>query len=163
MKFITDGMLGKLTRWLRLAGQDVVYINDYPIGQGEEDEALLDRAREGSRVLITRDVDLHRRALRKDVKSVLVEETEDVAKQMAKVSESMEKSVSVDVENSRCPVCNGELESVGKPSISEEVPDPVLKNNEKFWRCESCGKIYWPGGHWEKIAETVRRYERLKG
>lgn len=163
MKFISDGMLGKLTRWLRLAGQDVVYINDYPVDPGREDEVLIKRANDNSRVLITRDKELHRRALRNSIKSILIVETEDVAKQMKTVSDSIEESIDVDIETSRCPVCNGELESIVKSSISSEVPDRVLENNEKFWRCSDCGKIYWPGSHWEKIEETVDRYERLRG
>lgn len=163
MKFITDGMLGKLTRWLRLAGQDVVCINDLSADSQNQDEVLLNRAAEESRVLITRDVELHRRSLREGVKSILLEETDDVAKQLAEVSESVEGSINVDVENSRCSVCNGELISVEGSSIADEVPEPVLTNNDNFWRCKECGKIYWSGGHWENIDETIRRFEKLKG
>lgn len=163
MRFLTDGMLGKLTRWLRLAGQDVVYINDLSVDSQNQDEILLDRAAEDSRVLITRDLDLYRRALRNNLESIFIEEEDDVAKQMAKVSESVEEPISVDAENSRCPVCNGKLESVKKHSVIDEVPDPVLENNDRFWKCRDCGKIYWLGGHWEKIAETMERYEHLKG
>lgn len=161
MKFITDGMLGKLTRWLRLAGQDVVYINDLSI-DGKEDVALLKLASKNSRILITRDLDLHRRALKGNIDSILVEETGDIAKQMAKVSESIDEPIDIDIENSRCPVCNGELKLVEKSSI-KDIPDPVLENNEKFWKCKSCSKIYWAGSHWEKIVETAKRYENLKG
>lgn len=163
MKFVSDGMLGKLTRWLRLAGQDVICINDYSVDPCKEDEVLINRAKEGPRVLITRDKELNRRALREGVKSILVVETDDVAKQMKTVSDSVGESIDVDIENSRCPVCNGKLESIVKSSVSSEVPDRVLKNNERFWRCRDCGKIYWPGSHWEKIEETVDRYERLRG
>lgn len=163
MKFIADGMLGKLVRWLRLFGQDATYIGDFSVAPEDEDEVLLDRAKKESRVLITRDVDLHRRALRKNVKSILIEETQDVAKQLSKVSKSIGKPIKKDIGNSRCPVCNGELEVVEKPSISGDVPDPVFEENEKFWKCVDCGKIYWAGGHWENMAKTIERYEELKG
>ncbi len=163
MKFLIDGMLGKLARWLRLAGQDVVSINDLGVGPEEEDDFLLDSARGKSRVLVTRDQDLYRRAMKENIRSILIRETEDVAKQLLKISESVNESIEIEIGDSRCPVCNGELESVEKSSVSEEVPEISLENNERFWRCESCGKVYWPGGHWENIAETVEKYENLKG
>lgn len=162
MRFITDGMLGKLTRWLRLAGQDVICINDIPVESEEEDQLLLKCGKEDSRVLITRDQDLHRRALMEGLESVLVEE-DDVAEQLVEVSESVQASIDVEMENSRCPICNGVLEEVEKQSVSGDVPDLVLENNERFWRCGGCGKIYWPGSHWDKITEIVERYERLRG
>ncbi|KXA94615.1 hypothetical protein AKJ65_03920 [candidate division MSBL1 archaeon SCGC-AAA259E19] len=163
MKFIADGMLGKLVRWLRLFGQDVTYIGDFSVDPKEEDDVLLNRAEKESRILITRDTDLHRRALRESIESVLIEETQDVAKQLVKVSKSIGEPIRGDIEDSRCSVCNGKLKVAEKTSISEEVPDPVLKENERFWKCVDCGKIYWVGGHWENMAETIKRYENLKG
>lgn len=163
MKFVTDGMLGKLTRWLRISGQDVICINDFPVDPESEDRFLLKIVDSKSRTLITRDKELHRRALRGELESIFIEETESVAKQMAKISNSVDEPIEVDIEKSRCPVCNGELEKIKKSTISEKVPEPVFKNNERFWRCECCGKIYWSGGHWENIAKTVNKYEKMKG
>lgn len=163
MKFVTDGMLGRLTRWLRLAGQDVVCVNDYQLDPKEEDEFLLLKAKKSSRILITRDTDLHRRALREGLESVLLTEKGDIPSQMLSVSESVGEDIEVNIGDSRCPVCNGELESIEKPLIEGDVPGMVLKNHDKFWRCEGCGKIYWSGGHWSKMRETVDRYESLKG
>lgn len=163
MKFITDGMLGKLTRWLRLAGKDVVCINDYSVSPKEEDKTLIHLAKKDSRILITRDTDLHKRALKNKIESILIEETEDIAKQLAEVSKSIEEPIEVSIENSRCSVCNGELKRVEKNSFSEEVPESVLENKDKFWKCNNCGKVYWAGSHWQKIAETVERYKDLRG
>ena len=64
MKFANDGMLGKLTRWLRLMGEDVKCVNDFSLPPGKEDDFLLKLSEEESRVLLTRDVDLYRRALK---------------------------------------------------------------------------------------------------
>ncbi|KXA96501.1 hypothetical protein AKJ38_03165 [candidate division MSBL1 archaeon SCGC-AAA259I14] len=163
MKIIADGMLGKITRWLRLAGEDVININDYPISPEEEDEVLLNIAEEQSRILITRDVNLYRRAVKKDIESILLEETDDIAKQLLKISESVDGDVEIDLNNSRCPVCNGKLKAKGKSFVSGKVPKNVLEKNDKFWRCEDCGKIYWQGSHWKKMAETLEKYEDLRG
>jgi len=48
-RFIADAMLGKLAKWLRLAGLDVIYFNDI------DDNILIDKALSEDRVILTRD------------------------------------------------------------------------------------------------------------
>ena len=67
MKFIADGMLGKLTRWLRMLGQDVEYSNNM------EDTDLLAAAKNENRILLTRDFELYQRALGKGVDAFYLE------------------------------------------------------------------------------------------
>lgn len=124
---------------------------------------MLDLAEKDSRILLTRDLDLHRRAIKNNIKSVLVEETEDMARQLLEISKSIDGDLEISLRNSRCPVCNGKLKPEDKSRISGEVPEAVIEKNEKFWRCGVCNKIYWPGSHWKKITETVERYEDLRG
>jgi len=57
VKFLADGMLGKLTRWLRMLGQDVKY--SVQLG----DDELLAMAKKEHRVLLTRDFELYQRAI----------------------------------------------------------------------------------------------------
>lgn len=163
MKFATDGMLGKLTRWLRLAGENVICVNDYSLTPEEEDEFLLEKAENDSRVLLTRDKNLYRRALKNKLDSILIENEGDVAKQLSRISETIDGSIEINIGSSRCPVCNGELISIRKLSVPEKVPNGVLEDNDKFWKCEKCDKIYWPGTHWDKMEEIVKRFEKLKG
>lgn len=161
-KFITDGMLGKLTRWLRLAGQNVICVNDFSLPPEEEDNFLLEKAEGESGVLITRDLNLHRRGLKKGIDTILLKDEGDVPKQLAKISKSVKGKIEINMGDSRCPVCNGELTQVDKSSIDDEVPETVLEKNERFWKCGDCGKIYWPGSHWKKIKKTIEKYEHLK-
>jgi uncharacterized protein with PIN domain len=32
-----------------------------------------------------------------------------------------------------------------------------LASNERFWKCEACGKIYWRGSHWLGILERFKK------
>ena len=56
MQFLLDGMLGKLTRWLRMLGYDAVYQND------SSDTDLLTAAKSKSLILLTSDEELYRTA-----------------------------------------------------------------------------------------------------
>ena len=55
MKFLADGMLGKLSRWLRILGHDVKYSNAL------EDRELLVIAKKERRILLTKDLELCQR------------------------------------------------------------------------------------------------------
>lgn len=162
MKFLADGMLGKLTRWLRLAGHDVIYLGKLTLPPEKQDEDLLQAAKSGERILLTSDVQLHKRAIKAGLKSVLIRGT-DVASQLAEISRRLGVKMEIVPENSRCPLCNGKLDPVERSSIEKLVPENVLKTSNLFWRCTECQKIYWRGRHWEKIIETVKQYRKAVG
>lgn len=160
MRFIADAMLGKLARWLRLAGQDVIYIGDLHVPPEQQDDALIERAKSDNRALITCDVGLHRRAKRAGPESVFIRGS-DVAEQLAQVSKQSGQDIRIDLRSSRCPMCNGEPSLVDKESIHDEVPAAVFEAHDEFWKCESCGKTYWEGAHWKTIIEMAERYEQM--
>jgi uncharacterized protein with PIN domain len=160
MKFIADGMLGKLARWLRLAGHDVIYIGDLKVPAGEQDDALLSLSRREDRVLLTCDIELHRRARRAGVKSAFIQGS-DLVDQLVQVSRRSGSKIQIRPENSRCPMCNGVLEGASKEEVEGKVPANVLECQTEFWRCSSCGKIYWQGTHWKTIVEMAERYNRM--
>jgi uncharacterized protein with PIN domain len=60
----------------------------------------------------------------------------------------------------RCLHCNGLLEQVEKQQVLERLADEplTLRYYEDFWRCQECGGIYWPGSHFMKLANRVKRF-----
>ena len=162
MRFIADGMLGKLARWLRLAGHDVTYVGDFKVPADEQDDVLLERAKLERRVLLTCDLILHRRAKRTGIRSAYVE-SNDVVRQLVEVSKRCGRKIEIAPENSRCPVCYGALELASKGEIKGIVPTSVLKAQREFWRCKNCGKVYWHGTHWKTILEMAARYNQMMG
>jgi uncharacterized protein with PIN domain len=160
MKFLADGMLGKLTRWLRLAGQDVVYANEVGLPSEKQDDELLALSKLEGRMLLTSDVSLYKRARKSGVRVTLIRGG-DVASQLSEVSKQIGKRIEITPESSRCPVCNGSLELVEKEKVKGTVPANVLKTRREFWRCTKCHKVYWLGTHWKTIIEMASRYNEM--
>lgn len=141
-------MLGRLARWLRLSGYDVVY------GRQRQDKELLDLARREGRVLLSRDSRLCQRAAKEGVKCLYIE-SGDVVEQLAQAIKKLGIRLSDTPVYSRCPRCNGEIIKAGKESIAR-VPEMVRKRIEEFWECAECGQVYWEGSHWKNIKRVVR-------
>lgn len=153
-RFIVDTMLGNVARWLRLLGYDTIYHRKL-----EDWRILLLASREG-RIILTRDRGLHHRALRRGLKSILLEQ-DTMEERLAYLALKTGIRLYVDVDKSRCPVCNGELVRVNKEYVKGHVPQRVYEKHNDFWMCRKCGKIYWMGRHWKGIEETLRRAREI--
>lgn len=150
MRFLTDGMLGKLTRWLRMLGQDV----EYTIAMA--DEALIQKAKGTNRILVTRDLQLFQRATARGVEAFLIEGTHE-AENLASLAERFKFELEIDLKISRCPKCNTQIRSVRKDSIIDRIPETTSTHYNEFWECHSCKQIYWQGAHWKRIEKTLRK------
>ena len=148
MRFLADGMLGKLTRWLRILGCDVKYFNSL------EDEELIDISIKEHRVLLTRDIELFKRAVSKGAIAFFVEGRDEIEK-LAEISEHFNVRLEIDVENSRCPKCNAKIQPISKNEVKGKVPPATFRFHDEFWKCPQCGQIYWRGSHWRRINRTL--------
>ena len=141
--FLVDGMLGRLAKWLRAAGHDVVYEPPF------EDVALADRARREGRILLTRDHELSRRH---GVRSLLVE-GDDLDGQLRQVLGLFPRPVA----GSRCLRCNIPLEPVPLSAVQDFVPPYVRQHQTEYWLCPSCRRVYWQGTHWQHMQARLQR------
>lgn len=153
-RFIVDGMLGSLTRWLRICGYEAVYLGD------SSDDELLDRSLKGEFVLLTRDELLYRKGQRVGAEAFLVRGEKDVER-LAAVSRQYD--LTLEPSQSRCPSCGAPLREAKKEALRDIVPPRTFEAYEDFWLCDSCGKAYWRGSHWRNIAATVEEASRLAG
>jgi uncharacterized protein with PIN domain len=145
-RFLLDGMLGSLTRWLRISGYDSEYRRD------TDDNDLIQEADREGRILVTRDKELFQRAKKRDVVAILVESDKD-AEQLSEVARKI--GLVLEPRESRCPKCNGLLVQKEKFLIKGKVPASSLEAFNEFWVCESCGSVYWKGSHWNQIRLTI--------
>lgn len=148
MKFIADSMLGRLARWLRLSGYDVLYENDVV------DESIIERAKSEGRVLLSKDKNLCKKAKSRGIETTLIM-SEDILEQLKQVARERNLTIRSTPEFSRCPLCNGIVEKIEKSEVKNRVPKTVFESSGEFWECRDCKKIYWHGGHWKNIREVV--------
>jgi len=146
-RFIVDAMLGSTARKLRIFGFDTLYFKD-------GDDAYLEAVgKKERRIILTADKALFAHSLRLGNRAILVEGRNDRARLISILRQAVPELASRKGERvSRCAVCNGELQVLKrKDAANEEVPGKVLARHRLFFRCTSCSKLYWRGGHWERI------------
>jgi len=156
MRFLVDGMLGGLARWLRILGQDVRY------DARTEDNELLRIAYEENMILLTRDEELCQRAIVRKIQSALVMgETEEA--RLAQIASTFGLQLDVNTAETKCPECGAGLKETPKSDVADEVPKASLKLYDRFWKCtnQNCGKVYWVGSHWDRIRQTLEEARKL--
>jgi uncharacterized protein with PIN domain len=147
MKFVVDCMLGKLAKWLRILGFDAAYWSK------AEDGELLDCARREKRVLLTKDHRLLEAA--RDVRNLFID-SEDWRKQLDQVLHEFRLRPEIRP-YSRCLTCNCELKSLPKEKARNLVAPFVFERAASFAICPECGRVFWPGTHFEDMDSTVSR------
>lgn len=153
LKFLTDGMLGKLTRWLRMLGHDVEYTGSM------NDKALTEKAKKESRILLTRDFELFQQAIGRGAEAFLIESPNQTAN-LAKLAKRFKFQLEIDVRVSRCPKCNTQIKPVSKASVIDKIPKTTASNYNEFWECPNCGQVYWRGAHWKRIDRILTEAKR---
>ena len=148
MYFVVDCMLGKLARWLRLSGYNVIYAK-------LTDEKILEISEKEGRIILTRDIVLHAKACKYGVKSVYLHSGELIS-QLKQLIEELGIEIYDTPEHSLCPICGGEISEISKEEAKNKVPNKILQKIPKLYACKKCGKIYWEGTHWNKIREIVK-------
>jgi uncharacterized protein with PIN domain len=156
LKFVADGMLGKLTRWLRILGYDVKYFAKM------HDAELIMVSRKEKRALITRDLELYKQATAKGVDALYLEGQTGEEK-LAEVAKRFSLSLNVNVAKSRCSKCNSRVEPIPKKNVANKVENSTYVHYDEFWQCPKCGQIYWQGAHWTKIRKTLEKASECIG
>jgi len=145
-RFLCDVMVGRLARYLRLAGLDAAYTNR------AEDEWLLAQARRSGRVLITRDRPLLARCKKERVRAF--DPGSDVPRdQLARVREAFR----MEAEHSpRCMDCDAPVLEVERREALGKVPPYTYLTHERFSACPCCGKLTWEGSHLARFQAMLK-------
>lgn len=154
MKFVADCMLGRLAKWLKILGFDVLYFSK------AEDSELVALARREERVLLTRDTGLiERTAKRPNRLFVRSDEWQD---QVVQVLDELALWDEVRP-NSRCLECNRTLKPLGRERARNLVTPYVLEHAASFAMCPDCGRVFWQGTHYGDMERKVEKLLARRG
>jgi uncharacterized protein with PIN domain len=145
VRFVADRMLGRLARLLRLLGYDTEYSPAMATSQ------LQEIVRRGERIVLTRGQAEKRFP---DPRNVFSVKSENAPEQLREVVEHFRLDTHTGLWT-RCTLCNGRIEQVEKAAAAALVPPKVFEIYDAFYRCASCGHIYWQGSHIERILKNL--------
>ena len=143
--FAADAALGRLAKWLRIAGFDTTYEPNLSI-----DGAISHVA--SGKTLLTR-----KRAVYSALqgKSVIYIQSDHYLEQIREVIRETGLASKQFKPFSRCIRCNLQTVAVPKENVAGQVPDYIWANVDAFHRCANCQQIYWRGSHTEKILTVL--------
>lgn len=144
-RFVCDVHLGQLARYLRMLGVDTRYSTE------RSDPSLARISDEETRVLLTRDVGLLKRSR---VQLGMFVRAQAPRRQFQEVVRRFSLSEAADP-LSRCLECNEELIPAPPEAVDEQVPPQASQAHDTFVQCLSCGSVYWPGTHVERMQELL--------
>jgi uncharacterized protein with PIN domain len=147
IRFILDCHLGKLAKYLRMAGFDTLFKNDFT------DSEIACISKQENRIVLTRDRDLLKRSIIDH--GHYVHETL-VLKQFKEIINHFDLARQIQP-FSRCLDCNGEIIKADKCDIKHLLEPQTLKFYQEFWQCNSCKKIYWQGSHYQSMLKQIRQ------
>jgi len=140
--FACDRSLGGLARWLRAAGFEASVDNT---------EDILAAARL-DRVGLTSDVEpFDRRDVREGLALLWVPSGMEPSRQMGLVL----RDLNLAPRTPRCMACGGTLVPVAKESVSDRIPPRTARWKDDYFTCDRCGRLFWQGTHWERIAARI--------
>jgi len=144
-KFILDVHLGKLAKYLRLLGFNVLYDNHY------DDKNIIEIAKSQHRIILTRDIGILKN---KTVTHGYWVRNIDWKEQVAEILTRFELFSKI-APFTRCLECNGVLEPIEKSKIEDQLPPKTKKFYQRYAKCPECNRIYWEGTHYEKMKKFV--------
>jgi len=141
-------MLGRLARWLRILGHDVLYFRRI------DDADLVDLSIREKRTLLTRDTRL---VLRRAARGAILIESPYLEDQLRQMVASGGPQLLAPGLCRRCLVCNEPTAPIKKTEVRGRVPPFVFRTQYRFLRCPVCQRIYWSASHVREILQRLRR------
>ena len=143
--FIVDINVGRLARYLRMAGFDTLHEATWEI------QDILWIVQQEHRILLTRNLDLLKR---KQVVFGRAIRANTPAEQLREVLDLFA------IEQpppplSRCLKCNGLLEPIAKEKILHRLEPLTIRYFNTFRLCRHCDNIYWAGSHADRMRHIL--------
>ncbi|MBN2272788.1 MAG: Mut7-C ubiquitin/RNAse domain-containing protein [Bacteroidales bacterium] len=149
-KFILDVHLGKLARYLRMAGFDCLYDKHY------DDTEIIQVALSQKRIILTRDKGILKNG--KVSRGMFV-------RSVSPKQQFNEVISRLQLENfihpfTRCTECNEKIVPVEKEKIIDQLQPLTRKFYSVFYQCSGCKRIYWEGSHFARMKRFMDDSQR---
>ncbi|MBS3940331.1 MAG: hypothetical protein KG028_05150 [Actinobacteria bacterium] len=152
-RFVLDVHLGTLARRLRWLGFDTWWRSD------ADDTELAAVSADQARILLSRDRGL---LMRRQVVHGYCPRAQDPQLQLLEVADRYRLAPRA-APGTRCIRCNGDLEPVDKQAVLHRLPPRVRTGQDRFTRCSSCSRVYWPGTHRGPLDAVTARVQEHGG
>jgi uncharacterized protein with PIN domain len=147
-QFVADVHLGKLVKYLRFLGVDVLYNPSW------DDDELIEISVSNKRILLTQDKGILKN---KRVQHGFYIIHRDPEKQL----EEFLNYFQIDFKPfTRCSLCNDLLIPITKQDLDNfpiEIPESIKQSYSEFCYCKSCYKVYWEGSHYERLSSFFNK------
>ena len=139
-RFVAEPMLGKLAKWLRMIGYDVLYQRSY------REEDLFRFTAQGRRLLSRRtEAQAHH-------PGVILIRSDHVGEQLMELRNAGCLKLDPSKFFTMCLLCNVPLRGADPESARTSLPDYVWHENLPGIRfCPECGRFFWPGTHRDRM------------
>jgi uncharacterized protein with PIN domain len=143
-RFVAESMLGKLAKWLRVMGYDVLYQRSYR-------EADLTRLiAEGRRLLSRRQ-----EATARHSGAILIR-SDHVGEQLQELWNLDCLKLGRSKFFTRCLRCNVPLKEADPEATRSTLPDYIYHEHALGIRfCPECGRFFWPGSHRDRMLKQL--------
>jgi uncharacterized protein with PIN domain len=150
LRFVAESTLGKLCKWMRMAGCDVVFDGSLP-----EASRLADLAREDSRLVLTRTAEIYKILGSYWAMFITANDPTDQIHQVIRSCGIKRQHLNP---LTRCLRCNCAVEVCTSLQVQDQVPEHILHIYANYHRCPRCGRVFWPGSHARHGLEMISKW-----
>lgn len=149
-RFLCDGMLGGLCRYLRAAGYDTLLAND-----GEADRDLLRLCHDQGRHFLTHDRLIREHKAAQGIALIL---PQGDIERLAMLLHGHFRLDWLAHAFTRCLVDNTLLQDADIAAM-QRVPVDARRPGEPLAHCPACGRVYWRGSHYKRMHARLMRWQ----
>ena len=140
-RFVADAHLGGLARFLRMAGFDTLYDNNFMDGEIEQLSVA------ENRVVLTRDRELLKR---RGVTHGCYVHAIRPGEQFREIVRRLRLAGGIRP-FTLCLKCNAPLRGIPKADVLDRLPRSVRERHTEFSMCDVCQGVFWKGSHWQRM------------
>jgi uncharacterized protein with PIN domain len=150
ISFVAESTLGRLSKWLRLAGFYTAYVRGKP-----DARHLVIQCKDDRSIILTRTRRIQHKLPPERILFIHANAPLDQARYVMRHLNLGYHDLSP---LSICAECNKVLKSLDKTDIQHRLPDYTFRQHEQFYGCDACERIYWPGSHAQRWMTRMHQW-----